>query len=254
MSDRSLALITAVYGAYDGVKPAPRGFDECVLVTDRQSPRVFKRFRGWNVVRLPMKDVAPRVAAKVPKCRPDWFTGASASVWVDGSFRIRDERFAEVARSMLSEDPLSVSDHPESVAGPTWKARNCFYDEAAFSAPRPKYRGQPVVAQAEHYLKLGMPREWGLWALGIIARRHTQQTREFGLEWLLEIERWTVQDQVSFPYLLWKYGIRPSTWPFHQLRNDLVEFVKHSGRDDSRVAGSAASGAGCEDAGPPVGG
>lgn len=223
----SLAIITAVYGAYDDVKPAPPGFDDRVLVTDRRDRAVRRNFRGWRVVSMPIPGAHPRVAAKIPKCRPDWFTAAEASVWVDGSFRVEGRRFADLVRGLLSEDDLIVSNHPESTPGPTWEARNCLYDEAIFSAERPKYVGQPVVAQAEHYLQQGMPRQWGLWALGIIGRRHTPRNRELGLAWLLEIERWTVQDQISFPYLLWRREWRPATWPFHQLKNDYLSFVKH---------------------------
>lgn len=225
-----LACVTAVYGAYDEVKHAPPGFDDCVLVTDQAAPRFGLRHRGWRVISLPVARAHPRLAAKIPKCRPDWFTDADASVWIDGSFRIRDTRLAGLARKLLANHDLIVSEHPESVAGPTWEARNCLLEEAVFSADRPKYVGSPVVEQAEHYLKQGMPRGWGLWALGIIGRNHTKELGEFGLAWLLEIERWTVQDQVSFPYLIWQREIALTTWPFHQLQNELLDFVKHPNR------------------------
>lgn len=226
----SVSLVTAVYGAYDEVKKAPPGFDACILVTDQKLRPLRTKVKGWQVVELPMPHLHPRVAAKVPKCRPDWFTDTDASVWIDGSFRVNDARFAHLARTMLADHELVVCEHPESVPGPTWTARNCLYEEATFSASRPKYVDQPVVEQAEDYVSRGMPKGWGLWALGIIGRQHTQVNRELGLEWLLEIERWTVQDQVSLPFLLWQRGLRPAVWPFHQLDNDFLELVKHMKR------------------------
>jgi len=181
---------------------------------------------------MPAGGAHPRLAGKVPRCRPDRFTSASSSVWVDASFRVLDSRFADLARAQLRSHELVVSVHPESVDGPGWgAARNCLYDEADFSSSRRKYLNEPVIAQAEHYLSRGMPREWGLWALGIIARRHSRSNRELGLAWLQEIESWTVQDQVSFPYLLWRRDRRPGEWPFQLLQNDLIQLKKHLGKD-----------------------
>lgn len=125
----SLALVTAVFGDYDVVKPAPPGFDEYVLVTDRRSRTWSRRIKGWDVVEIPKTRLDPRRAARVPKCRPDWFTYSDASVWIDGSVSIRDERFAQVARGQLANCDVVVSDHPATQYDPP-KSRHDPLDEA----------------------------------------------------------------------------------------------------------------------------
>lgn len=225
-----LAAISANYGRHDTVKPAPQGFDECILVTDDLATAAQAWRRGWRPVRHRLLGLDARTAAKIPKCRPDWFTDCEKSVWLDASVHVHDEALAQLAREMLDRDDFIVSVHPESVDGPTWTARNCVLEEAVFCSGRPKTAGLPVVAQAEHYLELGMPPRWGLWAAGIIGRRHTSRVKELGSAWLLEQQRWTVRDQISLPYLLWARDWRPATWPFHQRENPYWSVQKHNRR------------------------
>ena len=73
-----------------------------------------------------------------------------------------------------------------------------------------------------------MPEHFGLWATGSIARRHTDRIRVLGDAWLDEMERWTIQDQVSLPYLLWRDGIVPGTFGIDQLDNDMVVVMAHA--------------------------
>ncbi len=196
-----IALVTAVYGAFDVVQRAPKGFDDCVLVTDRRHARVGSRYRGWRVVHLPRAGTPARLASKLPRCRPDFFTDCSTSVWIDGSFSVVDGGgLATVARELLTEHDLVLAIHPESDDGWWGAGRKCLYDEAVFSAKMPNYASEPVIEQAEQYLAAGMPRGWGLWANGLPARRHNARTAELGMAWLSEIERWSVQDQISLPF------------------------------------------------------
>ena len=223
MTAPTVALVTAVYGGYDAVRPAPPGFDDCVLVTDQRVHGSF-RPRGWRVVVLPRPGTSPRLAAKMPKCRPDWFTECESSVWVDGSFRILGDGLARVAQEQLAGAPLVVAEHPYG--------RQCLYDEATFCALTVKSAREPVMDQAEHYLSSGMPRNWGLWALGLIARRHEDHVAELGHSWLRELEQWSDRDQISLPFLLWQRRWRPEVWPFPQLQNAYVRREGHRKQRD----------------------
>jgi hypothetical protein len=70
-----------------------------------------------------------------------------------------------------------------------------------------------VLEQADAYSLAGHPERWGLWATGVIARRHTDAVRELGVRWLHETERWSFQDQISQPYALRETGLRPQAFP-----------------------------------------
>lgn len=207
-----VALITAIYDGYDELKPVlpQQGADvEWVFVTDDPDIGEQETYRGWRVVYEPRPGVHPNRAAKHPKYEPWRYASAPVSVWVDASFRVVSDRFAVEATAGLTEaEPIAQFVHP-------W--RDCLFDEATASAHLRKYEGEPVLKQADHYSERGHPAGWGLWATGVIARRHTEAVRELGVRWLAETYAWSFQDQVSQPFALRETGLRPTALPGNHL-------------------------------------
>jgi hypothetical protein len=201
-----IAVLTAVYDGYDVVRPALHQHGvrvEWVCVTD--DPEL--RPEGWSVVGLPRPGMHPNRAAKQAKLHPWQFTEAPVSVWVDASFRVTSGGFAEQMLDALQFGDVAQFVHP-------W--RDCVYEEAAASMMLTKYDGEPVREQAQHYLREGHPEHWGLWAAGVIARRHTRDVVLFGDRWAREIGMWSFQDQISEPVALRESGLRPvSLWGTH---------------------------------------
>lgn len=194
------AIITAVYDDYDDLRPVlpQSGLDvEWICVTDK--PR---QAHGWRVVVQPKPGMHRNLAAKEPKCAPWRYTDASMSIWIDASFRVISDRFA--VESLMSANPIAQYAHP---------ARDCIYDEVEACREQPKYQSLALRAQAEAYRAQGHPEHWGLWANGIIVRRHVPEVRAFGEAWLDEIAAWGFQDQVSGPFCLRRKGLAPSLLP-----------------------------------------
>lgn len=195
-----LAILTAVYDGYDVVRPALHQMGvraEWICITDDAALRP----EGWDVIGLPRRGVHPNRAAKEAKLRPWRFTEAPVSIWIDASFRVVSTSFAlEVASLVDRDDPVAQFLHP-------W--RDCVYTEAEASADLSKYAGEPIRDQAEHYRREGHPEGWGLWAAGVIVRRHTPAVLRFGDRWANEVARWSFQDQVSEPVALRATGLRP---------------------------------------------
>ena len=206
MSD--VAIVSAIYDGYDLLKPVlpQAGVDvEWILVTDDEVLREESRALGWRVVFEPRPGVHPNRAAKHPKYEPWKYTDAPVSVWVDASFRVVSDRFAVEATAGLTDDePIAQFQHP-------W--RDCLFAEASASVGLAKYAGEPSLEQAESYRAAGHPEGWGLWATGVIARRHTEAVRKLGWLWLAETYRWSFQDQISQPFALRETGLRPAAFP-----------------------------------------
>jgi hypothetical protein len=203
-----IALITACYGDYDPIKPLPEwhGFDDAVCVTDTASGVG----EGWRVHVEPRGE-SPRLAAKRPKMLPWLFTDCDAAVWLDASFEITGRGFSDWVRGHLERDDFVVWQHPEG--------RHCLGQEAEVCWMFPKYDGQPILQQAAHYFADGMPRMWGLFAAGMVGYRFTSASKGLGAAWYAEQERWTVQDQISLPWLLWRSGKRFGVWQANEYRN-----------------------------------
>jgi len=211
-----LGVITAIFGGHDPLRPlpTPHGFDEAVCVTD--NPHLAAD--GWRVVVEP-KSGRPRLAAKKAKMLPWQYLMSSSSVWIDGSVQIHDNRFSVFVREHLAAHDLVVWDHPEP--------RDCLYQEADYCQDWPKYADQPLRQQTAHYLEQGMPEHFGLYAAGCVGMRHTQAVKDFGWAWYDEQHRWSIQDQVSLPFLLWKKNKPFGIWEANELNNDMVTFHQH---------------------------
>jgi hypothetical protein len=200
-----VAILTAIYDGYDELKPScPQdGVNaEWVLVTD--DPQVPDGVLGWRVVCEPRPGVAPLRAAKSAKFRPWEYTTAPASVWVDASVRVISPSFA--ADFLAAADPLAGFAHP---------GRDCIYEEAraTMALGLAKYAGEPVMAQADHYRQAGHPEHWGLWETTILARHHTAEAMKLGEAWAAEVDQWSPQCQVSWPFVLRNAGLRPAVLP-----------------------------------------
>lgn len=205
-----VAILSAIYDSYDELKPVLPQAEvdvEWIVVTD--SVPSAEQAAGWTIVHEPRPGVHPNRAAKHPKYEPWKYTNAPVSLWVDASFRVVSDRFAvEATAGLTEEEPIAQFQHP-------W--RNCLYAEAKESAGLPKYAGEPVLEQADDYAERGHPEAWGLWATGVIARRHTDAVRELGARWLHETYRWSFQDQISQPFALRETGLRPAAFPGNHL-------------------------------------
>lgn len=215
-----VAIITAVYDGYDELKPVlpQKNADvEWIFVTDKVPDPAFTK--GWEVVHEPRPGVHPNRAAKRPKFLPWEYTDAPISVWVDASFRITSETFVQDVIKFAR--PIAQFEHP-------W--RDCLFKEADASLGLPKYApDSEILEQKNAYFHWGHPPGWGLWATGVIARKHTEQVKAFGHAWLHETDTRTFQDQVSQPYVLRVSGLRPIGLPGTHFANRWLSY-EGSGR------------------------
>jgi hypothetical protein len=235
------AVLTAITDDYDTLKPVmPQDgadvdwvcFTDSVQLRDEAARRpvirpesnyvdsVLVHPTGWEIVWVPRPaDGHPNRVAKTPKVLPGFFTDAPASVWLDASFRVVSPTFVRDVVDHATASPSGVAQfkHP-------W--RSCTYDEAEESIRLPKYRDEAATIdlQALHMLKEGMPRGWGLWATGVIARLHTRKILDWGTDWGTEIGRYSYQDQISHPFTCWRHGIRPADLPGTHLANRWLQY------------------------------
>jgi hypothetical protein len=211
----AVALVTAVYGGYDLLRPLPdgHGFDMAVCVTDDANLTA----DGWTIVVVPSVDL-PILAAKRPKMLPFDFVDADVAVWLDANAQIVDPTFREFC--LATDGDVVAWTHPEN--------RTCLFEEVAYCAHWPRYRDFPMSAQADAYRAEGMPERFGLFACGTLVWRRTDAAVNFGRAWLAEQHRWSIQDQVSFPFLLWKMRPDFGVFPADELNNRWLTWHPHA--------------------------
>lgn len=211
-------LLTAVYGNFDPLRPLPdgHGFDRAVCVTDNPNLSA----DGWEIVVVP-SNLSPRLAAKRPKMLPFEFLDLDIVVWLDAAFEIVGDGFKEFCEDSVAWHDFVVWDHPDRHLRPD------AYAEGNFSSFMDKYRGQNIEGQLAHYVSEGLPAGSGLWACGTIAWRNKESVKTFGRAWYEENVAWTIQDQISFPYLVWKLQPNFGVFPAHEYENPYLRWWMH---------------------------
>lgn len=212
------AVISAAFGGYDEPHEPVQQTTECEWVYVTDNPEL--EAPGWDVVLAPGYGMHPRREAKVPKCFPFLYAalGTDVTIWLDGSMAVCSPSFVGDMVALADTADVAQFVHP-------W--RDCIYAEATESAPLPKYREEPVGAQAAAYLEAGHPQHWGLWATGVIVRRHSDPVVNMGRAWWHEIDHWSYQDQVSQPYVLRQADLRPASIPGGVYDNQWLQYRAH---------------------------
>lgn len=85
--------------------------------------------------------------------------------------------------------------------------RNCLYDEGYFCMKFGLDTSDNILPQLNKYESENMPKNFGLFAPGIMIKRNTPEVNEFMKLWYEEVFNHSYRDQISFPYILWKNPI-----------------------------------------------
>jgi hypothetical protein len=77
-----------------------------------------------------------------------------------------------------------------------------------------KYGGQFIPEQMGAYREAGHPEHWGLIQSTVLVRRDNPRTRAMNEAWWDAIVQWSIQDQLSLPYILRKLTKRRLRWHY----------------------------------------
>lgn len=207
-----VCVYTSVFGGYTTLKQPyipmvydPRDPVDITLVcfTDNKdlSPN------GWEIRERQQIFFHPRMDSKWFRMNPHIeLSDFDVTIWVDANFQLGDVRFfvAECLAALRSEpgpgygSALFLDPECQDIS-----------QEAEFSLQvwQEKYRGQPLREQAAYYKDQGLPSPHRMYAGGIHIRdNRVAWTHRMNLLWFSECIKWSYQDQLSLPYVLWKIG------------------------------------------------
>jgi hypothetical protein len=195
-------IYSAIYKDYDLINEQPSQEDtDFIMFHD-------KRFESktWKIFET--KSETGNMDAKWWKLHPP--TGYDMTIWIDGAIEVKPNFIEEIKRQM-GDSKYGIQKHP---------IRDCVYEEEKAS-PDGKYIKERLKHQVYSYMEDGLPPHNGLTWNCILVRQG--DTTEFDSMWWNEIEKWSIQDQLSSPYVQWKLN-----YPIKIL--DLKEFVWHHHR------------------------
>lgn len=210
-----MIIYTTIFGGYDELKPQPM-FENVKYVCYSDTSLDDKGV--WEVrVTQEFKQLSPRMKAKWFKCNSHKLFDEK-SVFMDGSFALTKNAIGLIMRF----NHYGVFKHPQ---------RNCIYPEAQVSIRMQKYFRQPIQEQVDYYRGCGMPKEFGLWACGMLIRDTSKETERINEAWWEQNLKWSYQDQLSFPFVLWREKLRVETIEENEYNNPYFNILNHNRND-----------------------
>ena len=200
-------IYTVVVGGYDDVKPLPDfpGWD-FILLTDRK-PSLWKRIFGrssWQVRLFDNPGFDLTRFSRLPKLKPHLFLSEyDYSVYVDGNAALDRDPLGLL--DTLDWPDFAVADHPfrDNLYDEFRECSSLGYDDVAvFARQEAKYRSAGLSDPAPLYEN------------NLILRRHNKEAvKAIGDAWFAELCEESKRDQLSLPYVCWRDGFSPLTFP-----------------------------------------
>lgn len=152
----------------------------------------------------------PRLCGKIPKMMAwELYSDYDIYIWVDAPFSFNKETSLEWYISQLGDKQAAFFEHPQ---------RKTVGEELEFMETLMKqgneyllsrYKGEPMRKQYEYYINQGFIDDNLFACTSFIYSKDLVKNREYNImkEWFLHNCMWSVQDQLSLPYLLQKFKV-----------------------------------------------
>lgn len=190
-----LLVYSAVFGRYDSVKKPVFPETDVIyhLFTDVDIPAD----SGWDQVTVISPTDNPRRDARSIKVGMPVTKQAEmfdATLWLDGSmtpkFPVR-----EIVERWLKDHDFAAFKHPE---------RQCVYDETRHIVKLGKDQGGRMARARQMLRQEDFPKDYGLAATGVLARRQCEVVKEHAKLWLAAMDEVSLRDQVTFGWIAHK--------------------------------------------------
>lgn len=215
----STAIITANFGGIDLKKEIPQqiGSTQIYYYDELTS--------FWPMANLDDRMKAKYYKLQTHKILPQY----DSYIWIDSSFRINTGLFASFMREELTGYDIAVTKHPE---------RNSINEEAKFVLKllvegnqyiTSRYKNSQIEKEIDYINDHRYEDNNGLYACGFFIRKNRPMVNEFFDAWWDHTLKFSAFDQLSFPWLAQKHGIKINPLVFNNyLDNEVYTIEKHS--------------------------
>jgi hypothetical protein len=180
----------------------------------------------------PRKVMSPRLQAKIPKffawqLKPDY----EYYLWLDGNIRLNHPEALKYFLDHIQGYDFVVLRHPTrpNIRQEVRYTRKGINQQSIYMLSR--YTGEYLK---EQYEAIQADKEFVVDLLvngGIFMYRNTPQVHQMFKEWWYNVTRYIVQDQIAFPYVLKKSGIKLRVLNHKYDEWEYLKHIKHKKRN-----------------------
>jgi hypothetical protein len=195
--NKRVVVYTAIFRDYDELNEPEKIEVEIDYFCFTDNP--FLVSDKWNIILLPSLYRDSRMSARALKILSHKIMMSyDFSVWVDGSCTIVDS-IVNLVFNFCEGKSICSFRHRD---------RDCIYQEARTCQLLGKDKYSIISKQMDWYKSLGYPKNNGLIETTILVRQNNEKdVKTLNEEWWNIVNNHSNRDQLSFNFILWKYGI-----------------------------------------------
>lgn len=197
---------TAIFSPYDDLKQ-PAGASmvkgwKMICYTDQDFD--LPEDNVWEIRKVGLRGGDPVKTARWYKINFHKAVETKYSLWIDGTFLINTNLSRWWKRF---QGPFTTIKHPFD---------DCIYTDIESCLSGGKGRKNELERQREYYKAVGIRKNSGLIASGILFRQLEPKTIEMCRTWWHQVHSWSSRDQVAFGFAQWKHpGVHQSiNWDY----------------------------------------
>ena len=162
----------------------------------------------------------PRLKSKIPKMLASRYHKADWYIWMDSSVIIKPGvDLAQCVLDTANGNPLCLFKHTKlnRIQDEVKLVKQAVKSNVEYFEKR--FKGEPILSQVNHYLSDKEFTDNKLFQMTFFAYHYS--ARELMQEWFMQNCLWSIKDQISFPYVLQKSGLKYSLFKGDALQNDM---------------------------------
>lgn len=180
----------------------------------------------------PRRSIGPRLQAKIPKMLGwEMEPGYDVYIWADAVITLSKPNSLAWLLGQVKDHDIALFRHQDNRAG---IMEELLYmekymagvpgDEATQSYMNDRYKDEPMREQVQHYLSDPEFGDNKLYSGGLLVCRNNERTRKMLRDWFYECARWSIQDQLSLPYVLSKSACSVNVIDMQIYDNEYVDY------------------------------
>ena len=210
-----IVVYTTIFGPYDNLLELKLPKDEVDFICYTDQKDLTSTF--WDIVYINRTEPAICVSRRYKWLPHLILRSYTTSIYIDANIELLVSA-EELITNYLQKANIAIPESP---------SRSCLYDEAEACIANLKTTPKKLIPQIKFYISEEMPAKFGLWGTRLLIRNHneTEIKNLMELHWQ-EFQKWgTTRDQLSFPFIVWKYNEQIKTICIK--KNQLFRVHKH---------------------------
>jgi hypothetical protein len=218
---KKVCIVTADFGNHI------KNFNPIIPKQNEDLYEVIIKIYDDNNTTSRINSLHPRTKGKIPKMLEWMETESDYYIWIDSKFKVKSENFVNDIINYLGDYEICLFEHPnrDSIKKEGDFVLSGIINNDEYLIDR--YSGEKIKEQIDFYLNDKDFVDQNLFSLGFfVFSKKLIINKDYNLmtDWFFHNCYWSIQDQLSLPYLLQKHKTKYKTFNFNIFFNNYIEY------------------------------